>query len=91
MYVSKSNRQRIKKCACYWKSLDAVHRRHTAHGVAYPEDAREVEEMRQYGTLQTENSSLRVMLPMDERYRTFRDYLSIAEYAINGVDQALNS
>ena len=32
-----------------------------------------------------------IMFPMDERYRTFRDYLSIAEYAINSVDQALNS
>ena len=32
-----------------------------------------------------------IMFPMDGRYRTFRDYLSIAEYAINGVDQVLNS
>ncbi len=31
-----------------------------------------------------------IMFPMDERHRTFRDYLSIAEHAISGVDQSIN-
>jgi len=31
-----------------------------------------------------------IMFPMDERYRTFRDYLSIAEHAIGSIDSALN-
>ncbi len=31
-----------------------------------------------------------IMFPMDERQRTLRDYLSIAEHAIRGIDQALN-
>lgn len=31
-----------------------------------------------------------IMFPMDERKRMFPDYLSIAEHAISGVDQALN-
>ena len=32
-----------------------------------------------------------VLFPMDERHRTFRQYLAIAEYAIDGIDQALNA
>lgn len=31
-----------------------------------------------------------ILFPMDERKRTFRDYLSIAEHAIGGIDRALN-